>query len=120
MKKSPSLIQTLCLKYCSYYKPGKNEELKCRCSLIVEQLMQSGRTIVPAAFKKEHDRSTVETVIQEICVECDFRDQDCDFMLDRSAPPCGGMVVLTQLLRSERVSLNDLVISKRRVGKKSG
>ena len=81
--------------------------------------MQSGKESAHTAFKKEHDHSTVETVIQKICVECDFRDHDCDFMLDRSAPPCGGMVVLTQLLRSKRISLNDLVISKRRVGKKS-
>jgi hypothetical protein len=119
MKTAPSLGQTLCLKYCSYYKPGKNEELACRCFLVVEQLMQSGKASVSASFKKRHDRSTAETVIQKICVKCDFYEKDCDFMLDRAAPPCGGMVVLTQLLQSAQIPLNDLIITNKRIGKKS-
>jgi hypothetical protein len=120
MKSTPSIGQTLCLKYCSYYKPGKNEELACRCFLVVEQLMRSGKAGVPASFKKEHDPSTAEAVVQEICAVCDFNERDCDFMLDRAAPPCGGMVILTQLLQSEQISLNDLVMTNRKIGKKSG
>jgi len=119
MKLSPSIVQTLCLKYCSYYKPGKKEELACRCSLIVEQFMQSGKASFAASFKKDHDRSTAETVIQEICMKCDFHEKDCDFMLDRAAPPCGGMVVLTQLLQSARISLSDLIMANKRISRKS-
>ena len=119
MKPAPSLVQTLCLKYCSYYKPGKSEELACRCFLVVEQLMRSGKAGIPGPFKKKHDSSTAETVIREICVDCDFSEKDCDYMQDRMAPPCGGMVILTQLLQSAQISLDELVISNKRIGKKS-
>jgi hypothetical protein len=46
MEGASSLVKTLCLKHCSYYKPGKNEELACRGFHVVERLMQSGRTIL--------------------------------------------------------------------------
>ncbi len=118
MKTTHSLGQTVCLKYCSYYKPGKNEELACRCSLVVEQIMHSGKPRVPGTFKKEHDHSAAETIIQKICRECDFYERDCDFMQDPAAPPCGGMVVLTQLLRLKKISVDDLVTTNKKVGKK--
>jgi hypothetical protein len=112
-----SFRQTLCLKYCAYFKPGKNEELACRGYLVVEQLIRSGKARIPDAFTKEPDRSTAETVIQKICVNCDFFEKDCDFMQDRAAPPCGGMVVLTQLLKTNRASLEDIVTTNRTCGK---
>ena len=46
MSKRGSLEQTLCLKYCAYYKPGKNEELACRGYTVVERFIREGKGIV--------------------------------------------------------------------------
>jgi hypothetical protein len=119
MKKPPLLGQTLCLKFCAYYKPGKNEELECRGYGVVNQLLQSGKAGILDIFGKEPDLSTAETIIQKVCVNCDFYANDCDFMQDRSAPPCGGMVLLTQLLKRNRISLEDLVKANRKSEKKT-
>lgn len=115
-----SFRQTLCLKFCSYFKPGKNEELACRGFLVVEQLSRSGKAGVFDNLNLEIDLSTADTIIQKICTNCDFFEQDCDFMQDRAAPPCGGMVVLTQLLKTSRVSLEDIVTTNRTCGKGTG
>jgi hypothetical protein len=117
MSMPSSFRQTLCLKYCAYFKPDKNEEFACRGFLVVEQLMRSGKASIPDTFTKEPDRSTAERIIQKICVNCDFFEQDCDFMQDRAAPPCGGMVVLTQLLKTHQVSLEDIASTNRTCSK---
>jgi hypothetical protein len=109
MKMHPPFGQTLCLKFCAYYKPDKNEELACRCYLVAEQFIQAGTAGDLDTLRKKPDLSTADTVIREVCVSCDFFEKDCDFMQDREAPPCGGMVVLTQLLKTDRISLDDLV-----------
>jgi hypothetical protein len=117
MKKPPPLGQTLCLKFCAYYKPGKNEELECRGYTVVKQLMRSGKAGVLDTFEKEHDRSTSEIIVQEICMNCDFHENDCDFMQDRATPPCGGFVLLTQLLKRNLISHEDIVKANRKSAK---
>ena len=36
------LTQAVCLRLCSYYKPGRNEELACRGYLVLERLALRG------------------------------------------------------------------------------
>jgi len=114
MKKNPLLGQTICLKFCAYYKPGKNEELECRGYTVVEQLLRSGMTGVFDTFENEADRSTTELIVQKVCMNCDFHERDCDFMQDRTTPPCGGLVLLTQLLKKNRISVEDIVKANRK------
>ena len=117
MTKSSPLEQTLCLKFCSYYKPGKNEELACRGYLVAERLSKEGKNLVLEDSGGGSSAVLRDRLINVLCLACDFHEQDCDFMQDRAAPPCGGMVVLTQLLKTNQVSLEDIASTNRTCSK---
>lgn len=108
MKKIQSLEQALCLTFCSYYKPGKNEELACRGRTVVERLLQNGRMIVFDKSEKKIDSATAEMIVQKMCMSCDFHERDCDYMQDRAAPPCGGFILLAQLLSLGELAIEDI------------
>lgn len=110
MIKNEALIQMLCLPFCIYYKPGKNEELICRGGIIVERLMRSGRNLIVAKEDlREPDQAAIELTVQHLCSACHFRDDDCDFAQDRQAVPCGGFVFLSRLLDSRTISAEDII-----------
>jgi hypothetical protein len=109
MHKNEALVRTLCLPFCVYYKPGKNEELLCGGAVVVERLMQSGRRL-PLVEKPgtNPDERAAESMVRHLCVACDFREHDCDFIQDRTASPCGGYIYLTQLLASGVITIEDI------------
>ncbi len=100
--------KTLCLNFCSYYKPGKNEELACRGYEIVQRLVQRGKLLELAGGGREFDRARAESLVQQMCVRCNFQPDGCDFMLDRNAPPCGGFILLATLLESDAITMEDI------------
>jgi len=108
MKKNFPLNKTLCLNFCTYYKPGKNEELACRGYEVVERLMQRGKALAFEGSGTEFDRARAESLVQRMCANCDFRKDGCDFMMDRQAPPCGGFVLLAQLIEAGIITIDDL------------
>jgi hypothetical protein len=108
MKKLAGRNKTLCLKYCHYFKPGKNEKLVCRGHEIVERLIQRGFSIDAAAPGRDFNRSRAEPLVQRMCSSCDFRKDGCDFMLDRLAPPCGGFVLLARLAETGMITVEDI------------
>ncbi len=108
--KKEALVHVLCLPFCAYYKPGRNEELRCRGALIVERLMESGRDVVTGGTKLiNSDEAVSELMIRAVCGACDFREHDCDFAQDRQARPCGGYVLLSRLLGSKSISIEDIL-----------
>ena len=107
MNASP-LEQKLCLKFCLYYKPGKNEELACKGFTVVEQLTQRGVRIVFEKYGLELNATVQELLRQRMCLACAFHEQDCDFMLDRTARPCGGFVLIAQLLDSGVITIEEI------------
>jgi hypothetical protein len=107
MDKLP-LEQTLCLKFCSYYKPGKNEELACKGYVVVERLMREGKSLVLENNSGGSGPVPAETIVKTLCIACDFHEQDCDFMQDRAARPCGGFILLERLLGSGVVTIEDI------------
>lgn len=108
MNGSAPLDQTLCLKFCSYYKPGKNEELACRGYAVVERLIQKGRLIAFTRYGREPDRSLQDMLAERLCAACEFHERDCDFAQDREARPCGGFVLLSQLLAAGELTIDDV------------
>ena len=108
MRKDPLLSRMLCLTFCSYYKPDKNEELVCRGYAVVKRLQQQGKVISFKKSKEAADPATVEDLRKELCVTCDFQKQDCDFTQDRTTPSCGGFALLAQLLGSGDITLEDI------------
>jgi len=108
MKKGRSLRKSLCLPFCAYFKPGKNEELACRGYAVVERLLQSGRCLPFAPGGRDFDRIRAEPVVKAVCHACDFQKDGCDFMADRKAPPCGGFVLLARLIEQGVITLVDI------------
>ena len=107
-RKIPLLDRSFCLQFCSYYKPGKNEELACRGYEVVERLLQRGVKILFEKTGKEINHAASEMIVQKMCVTCIFQKDDCDFMQNRAAPPCGGFVLLSQLLAAKVITIEDI------------
>jgi len=109
MIKNEALVRVLCLPFCVYYKPGKNEELLCRGALVVKRLMQSDRDVIPEVANLANSNEAVpELMARVLCGDCDFREHDCDFAQDRQARPCGGYILLSHLLSTRRISIEDI------------
>jgi hypothetical protein len=110
MAKNKALIQMLCLPFCIYYKPGKNEGLLCRGAVIVERLMRSGRNLLAGQKNlRVPDHNTIELAVRLLCSACDFRENDCNFAQDRHAHPCGGFVFLSRLLDTKTILAEDII-----------
>ena len=103
-----SLEQTLCFKFCSYYKPGKNEELACKGYRVVERLLREGKSLVLENNSDESSLFPADRIVNVLCSACDFHEKDCDFMQDRTARPCGGFVFLAQFLGSGAITIEDI------------
>lgn len=107
-------IQHLCGTWCSYYTPGKDEALACQGFVVAKQLM-----LEKNIFPSEHP-DTSDVVMQlrskraaqlkaTLCPACSFSVEDCDFA-DRleGAQPCGGFLLLMQLVKKKSVSIDDI------------
>ena len=108
MKKSAPLVRTLCLKYCTFFKPDKNEELACRGYHVVERLMRAGRTITLEKTGVSADRKVMDQLVKTLCAVCPFHEHDCDFFQDRGLQPCGGFMLLSQLLGSGQITIDEI------------
>ena len=106
--KNPPLVKTLCEQYCAFYKPGKNEELACKGFAVMERLMLAHEGFACQRYEQGPDKSVLDMVVQKMCMKCDFHAQDCDFIQDRTARPCGGFVLISQLLGSGEISLEEI------------
>jgi hypothetical protein len=108
MSKDRYCVESVCLPFCKYYKPGRNEELVCKAYTVVERLIRQGKTIKTEASEQEIDREMSELIVQKVCMACDFHERDCDFMEDRTASPCGGFILLARLLMAGTMTREDI------------
>ncbi|OGW35596.1 MAG: hypothetical protein A2X58_10305 [Nitrospirae bacterium GWC2_56_14] len=108
MGPKPDLTQAVCLRLCSYYKPGRDEELACQGYLVLERLAQQGILIDNKNTDHLRDRAGEEPLVQALCMACPFHEQDCDFMENSALPPCGGFLLLMQLLGKKKISIDDV------------
>jgi hypothetical protein len=111
MKKDPATGETLCRNFCAYYKPAKKEELACRGFVVVQRLIEKGRA-VPLARPEAAvppDKRVEESLRQRLCRACDFRENDCDFILTGgNASPCGGFALLVRLLGTGKITIEEI------------
>ena len=110
MKKDakPELTQAACVQLCPYYKPGRNEELACQGYLVLERLALKGVLIGRSKAEHPRDRAGEEHLVRALCMACSFHAQDCDFMENSELPPCGGFLLLAQLLAAKDISMEDV------------
>ncbi len=104
-----TLSQTLCLHFCPYYKPSKDEALACRGFVEVKLLLEKGRQITFENRGRAVGTDTVKALVRKICRVCPFYKEDCDFILKgKEALPCGGFLLLGQLVDDGTISVDDI------------
>jgi len=70
--------------------------------------MQSGRTIVMENPGVSVDKQVMDQLVQSLCSVCTFHEYDCDYFQDRVSHPCGGFVLLSQLLGSGKITIAEI------------
>jgi len=108
MTRNEQLVRVLCLPHCKYYKPGKNEASVCRGAVVIDRLLRAGRRITTAGHAEQCGIPPDASLVNYLCTVCDFHENDCDFMQDQTATPCGGFLLLERLLGSGVITLEEI------------
>ena len=104
-----SLRERLCLQFCAYYKPSKNEELACKGFLVVEELVKEGKEIPFIKSDKLLEADTEKILRENLCVSCSFNESDCDYaQQEEGASPCGGFLLLGNLLETQVLTVDNI------------
>jgi len=105
MKDRPDLIALVCRPHCRFFKPGAKEEMSCRgFELFRERATEDQVAAWTSRLGRETPPQSIEhdpRIEQLICYQCNFREEDCDFMAAEPVPgsaPCGGYVLIARLL----------------------
>ncbi|GAB5045662.1 hypothetical protein [Thermodesulfovibrio sp. TK110] len=87
----------ICKKFCNYYKPGKEIEL-CGGYFYLKQYITSHELDeIIEIFHLNNEAVPVQS-LSFICDKCDFREDGCDFFVNKSQTPCGGYLIISRLL----------------------
>ncbi len=107
--------EKLCLNFCSYYKSSKDNKLACKGFLVIEKLIEKRKNISFEKSDKRLDAETEEKLIQSLCINCPFYENDCDFVgrgesrgKVKRPPPCGGFILLGHLLEEKIITIDDI------------
>jgi hypothetical protein len=102
-------MREICLNYCVYYKPGKDENLACLGFLVIEKILEEGMTL---DLEKRRDAAGSEAermLVREMCLRCPFYPEDCDYIIEKGdAAPCGGFVALRGLIQERCITLREV------------
>ncbi|MBI5074302.1 MAG: hypothetical protein HZB62_03885 [Nitrospirae bacterium] len=112
------LPDRLCAGYCSFYKPGKDEELACRGFIIIEKLLRQGKELPAVTEKTVMSMRSENDLFQLVCGGCPFFKEDCDFaawkrgegrdMTRKAVNPCGGLLCLGHCIEKGTVDIEDI------------
>jgi hypothetical protein len=118
LRKRAKKDRTLCVNFCKYYKPGRNEEFACQGFVVVHGLIKKGRKLSQErpGIAAVPDARTLEGLKGRVCSACEFREADCDFALSNgTAAPCGGFALLSHLLGSGDLMLEEIESRSERI-----
>ncbi len=102
---------TLCRNTCTYYKPGKNEDMMCQGFIVVQRMLGRGKQLplMRPADAPTPAPGTFDGLREHVCAVCSFQRADCDFILTGGeAAPCGGVALLSHLLETGEVNLTEI------------
>jgi hypothetical protein len=95
--KEETYTELICKPYCKFYRPGK-EALKCGSYEFLQKALSPGELrLLRVRGRRPHlgfDRQLKALA----CARCAFLRGGCDFRAGLKGPPCGGYVLLEQLL----------------------
>lgn len=103
------IISEVCLSFCPYYKPEKDDNLACGGFLAIERLYERGKDVAFNGAQGIPDEATRKKLLQALCPACPYYEEDCDFVFKKEgALPCGGFKLLGLLLEKGIISVNDI------------
>ncbi|MBI5632110.1 MAG: hypothetical protein HZA15_01300 [Nitrospirae bacterium] len=109
------LEELLCAPYCSFYKPGKDEEPGCKGSVIFKNLFEEGKKVPVRTDRIVVSFETEDDLFQAVCRTCPFFEQDCDFAewkrgdaVREALKPCGGFLCLGHCLDHGTIDIEDI------------
>jgi len=109
MSGNASRMRDICLNYCVYYKPGKDEELACLGFLVIGKMIEEGRVPDLSKHRERAGAEAEKMLAKELCTRCPFSPDDCDYILkEGDAAPCGGFVVLSGLIQERCIAARDV------------
>ncbi|GAB6184045.1 hypothetical protein [Thermodesulfovibrio hydrogeniphilus] len=87
----------ICKKFCSYYKPGKETETCGGYDYIQQYLTPSELNSVLKIYNLNKDILSSHSA-SFLCEKCSFKEDGCDFFVNKSSNPCGGYSIIIGLL----------------------
>lgn len=114
MKSAIDSNRAICAFYCKYYKPDKIDDDRCAGYDMVMTVMRAGqmrREAIPARLRGlgEIGHIVIDTIRESVCGRCPYSADDCDFMASAgSLEPCGGFLLLAEMLSSEKIKPEDI------------
>ena len=111
MPKPAKPDRSLCLNFCSYYRPGKNEELMCQGFMVVHGLLRGGKRISLERLQRpaRPGGESAEGLRKRVCAFCSFQASDCDYISSNgAAAPCGGIALLSHLIGTGDLTLHEI------------
>ncbi|HMK60536.1 MAG TPA: hypothetical protein VK452_05245 [Dissulfurispiraceae bacterium] len=102
--KGQIFIDIICKRFCRYFKNGKEEMYCGGYRVLVEnftasELQQLADMVCETNDIKNHIPAYDENLFNLVCKSCDFRIDGCDYRDNRSGPPCGGYIMIDQLVK---------------------
>jgi hypothetical protein len=94
---------TICRDFCIYYKKDK-EELTCggyaflASTLTIRELNDLSSAIPHKDALKLSVPEDNNFLSEYVCSKCDFLIDGCDYRDNGSAPPCGGYILISELI----------------------
>ncbi len=94
--KEKAYTSLICKNFCVYYKEGKEREI-CGGYFYLMHNMTSSEigeliNLLNLNLYKGCDEASF------VCEKCQFKEDGCDFFIDKSATPCGGYLIIGRLL----------------------
>jgi len=108
------LRKKICLNHCPYYKPSKDENMACLGFSVISRLITDNTKISFESVPDKPDESIARILTLDMCVSCPFFENACDFIAgDNDALPCGGFILLADLIKKEIFTINDVITESR-------
>jgi len=103
-----TLRKKLCSEFCTFYRPGREEETGCLGFHVVNALLEQKRT-VDFSQRSGRPRTCADTLSRNMCPRCQYYEDGCDYAATvENAMPCGGFVFLLHLLDEGVIAVDDV------------
>ncbi len=88
----------ICKNFCHYYKLDKESDC-CGGYFYLQTVVTASELNSLIEIFHLNDDISADRGLSFICDFCDFREEDCDFFVNKSVFPCGGYLIVSRLLR---------------------